>query len=112
MRLWHASRRGTDRRLGRERCARDIADCQNCQNWVIAKIENRSKLSRIALRLCSEARNPGNFGNFGIYGNIQLMSTSYSNTRPEVAVSEAMTLPQRYYTDPAWFQREMEAIHF
>jgi Rieske 2Fe-2S family protein len=40
------------------------------------------------------------------------MSTSYSNTRPELAVSEAMTLPQRYYTDPAWFQREMEAIHF
>jgi Rieske 2Fe-2S family protein len=40
------------------------------------------------------------------------MSTSYSNTRPEIAVSEAMTLPQRYYTDPAWFQREMEAIHF
>lgn len=39
------------------------------------------------------------------------MSTSYSNTRPELAASEAMTLPQRYYTDPAWFQREMEAIH-
>jgi len=40
------------------------------------------------------------------------MSTSYSNTRPEVAASEAMTLPQRYYTDPSCFQREMEAIHF
>jgi Rieske 2Fe-2S family protein len=40
------------------------------------------------------------------------MSTSYSNTRPEVAVSNATTLPQRYYTDPAWFQLEMEAIHF
>jgi len=40
------------------------------------------------------------------------MSTSYSNTRPEVALSEAMTLPQRYYTDPEWFRREMEAIHF
>lgn len=39
------------------------------------------------------------------------MST-YSNTRPEVAVSDAMTLPQSYYTDPAWFQHEMEAIHF
>src|SRR5215469_1694427 len=39
------------------------------------------------------------------------MST-YSNTRPEVAVSEAMTLPQRYYVDPDWFRREMEAIHF
>jgi phenylpropionate dioxygenase-like ring-hydroxylating dioxygenase large terminal subunit len=38
--------------------------------------------------------------------------SSYSNTRPEVALSEATTLPQRYYTDPAWFQREMEAIHF
>ncbi len=40
------------------------------------------------------------------------MSHLYSNTRPEVAASEAMTLPQRYYTDPEWFQREMEAIHF
>src|SRR5260370_16393707 len=40
------------------------------------------------------------------------MSTSYSNTRPELAVSEATTLPQRYYTDQDWFQREIEAIHF
>jgi glycine betaine catabolism A len=40
------------------------------------------------------------------------MSTSYSNTRPAVAAGEAMTLPASYYTDPAWFQREMEAIHF
>src|SRR5215467_14566301 len=40
------------------------------------------------------------------------MSSSYSNTRPEVAASDAMTLPQRYYTDPAWFEREMEAIYF
>jgi Rieske 2Fe-2S family protein len=40
------------------------------------------------------------------------MSSSYSNTRPELSVSEATTLPQRYYTDPAWFQREMEAIYF
>ncbi|HEX4603792.1 MAG TPA: aromatic ring-hydroxylating dioxygenase subunit alpha, partial [Candidatus Angelobacter sp.] len=40
------------------------------------------------------------------------MSTSYSNSRPAVDAAEAMTLPQRYYTDPAWFQREMEAIHF
>src|SRR5262249_32291123 len=40
------------------------------------------------------------------------MSTSYSNTRAEVTVSEASTLPQRYYTDPAWFRREIEAIHF
>lgn len=40
------------------------------------------------------------------------MSTTYSNSRPEIAASEAMTLPQRHYTDPDWFQREMEAIHF
>jgi Rieske 2Fe-2S family protein len=40
------------------------------------------------------------------------MSSSYSNTRPGVAVSEATTLPQSYYTDPAWFQREMETIYF
>ena len=40
------------------------------------------------------------------------MSASYSNTRPEVAVSDAMTLPQSYYTDPAWYLREMETIHF
>ncbi len=38
--------------------------------------------------------------------------SSYSNVRPELAVSEALTLPQRYYTDPVWFQREVEAIHF
>jgi Rieske 2Fe-2S family protein len=40
------------------------------------------------------------------------MSTPYSNTRPDVAASEATTLPQRYYTDPEWFQRELEAIYF
>jgi Rieske 2Fe-2S family protein len=40
------------------------------------------------------------------------MSATYSNTRPEIALSEAVTLPQRYYTDPEEFQREMEAIHF
>jgi Rieske 2Fe-2S family protein len=40
------------------------------------------------------------------------MSNAYTNTRPEVAVSEATTLPQRYYTDPDWFRREIEAIHF
>jgi Rieske 2Fe-2S family protein len=39
------------------------------------------------------------------------MSAQYSNTRPELSLSEALTLPQSYYTDPAWFQREMEAIH-
>jgi Rieske 2Fe-2S family protein len=40
------------------------------------------------------------------------MSASYFNTRPQVALSEAMTLPQRYYTSSDWFQREMDAIHF
>jgi Rieske 2Fe-2S family protein len=40
------------------------------------------------------------------------MLTSYTNTRPEIALSEAMTLPQRYYIAADWFQREMEAIHF
>src|SRR5437763_17168643 len=40
------------------------------------------------------------------------MSAPYANTRPAVALSEAMTLPQCYYTDPDLFQREMQAIHF
>ena len=40
------------------------------------------------------------------------MSTTYSNTRPEVAASDAMTLPARYYTDPALFQQEMDSIYF
>src|SRR5260370_6858949 len=40
------------------------------------------------------------------------MSSTYSNSRLEVAVSDASTLHQRYYTDRDWFQREMEAIHF
>ena len=40
------------------------------------------------------------------------MSAPYSNSRPALSLSEALTLPQRYYTDPEWFQREMEAIHF
>src|SRR5947209_9923624 len=40
------------------------------------------------------------------------MSATYANSRPGIPVTEAMTLPQRYYTDPAHFQREMEAIHF
>src|SRR5215471_12720298 len=40
------------------------------------------------------------------------MSTTYTNTRPAIAAREAMTLPQRYYTDPDCFQREMEAIYF
>jgi Rieske 2Fe-2S family protein len=34
----------------------------------------------------------------------------YVNTRPELA--EATTLPARYYTDPAHFARELEAIHY
>src|SRR5258708_26203286 len=37
---------------------------------------------------------------------------SYSNTRPEVALSDATTLPQRYYIASAWFQGETEGIHF
>ena len=40
-----------------------------------------------------------------------MMSAPYSNTRPALPISEALTLPQRYYADPEWFQREMEAIH-
>src|SRR5258708_20825657 len=40
------------------------------------------------------------------------MSKLYTNSRPEVVASDALTLPQSYYTDPAWFRREMEAIHF
>lgn len=39
------------------------------------------------------------------------MSTAYSNTRPAVALAEALTLPQRCYSDPEWFQREIESIH-
>jgi Rieske 2Fe-2S family protein len=40
------------------------------------------------------------------------MSASYPNTRPRVTLSEAMTLPQRYYSDHEWFECEMEAILF
>lgn len=32
--------------------------------------------------------------------------------RPSLKISEATTLAQRYYTDPEWFRREMEAVHF
>lgn len=39
------------------------------------------------------------------------MSAPYSNSRPALSLSEALTLPQSYYTDPEWFRREMEAIH-
>ncbi len=35
----------------------------------------------------------------------------YANTRRAIALSEATTLPQRYYASPKWFQRELEAIH-
>jgi Rieske 2Fe-2S family protein len=38
------------------------------------------------------------------------MST-YANTRPEIPV-ETLTLQASYYTDPAHFAREMDAIHF
>jgi Rieske 2Fe-2S family protein len=40
------------------------------------------------------------------------MATTYANTRPEVEVDAARTLPARYYTDPSWFQRELLAIHY
>lgn len=40
------------------------------------------------------------------------MSKTYTNSRPEVAIAQATTLPQSCYTDPAWFRQEMEAIHF
>jgi Rieske 2Fe-2S family protein len=36
----------------------------------------------------------------------------FSNTRPEVNVFEARTLPARHYTDPALFAAELERIHF
>jgi Rieske 2Fe-2S family protein len=36
---------------------------------------------------------------------------AYANTRPEMPVGY-QTLPARYYTDPAWFQQELEGIHF
>lgn len=32
-----------------------------------------------------------------------------ANTRPEIS-AEVRTLPARYYTDPAWFDRELESI--
>ena len=35
----------------------------------------------------------------------------YSNTRPPSYVT-ARTLPARYYTDPSWFRRELERIHY
>lgn len=56
--------------------------------------------------------NSGDFGNYGNCGNIQVMPASYSNTRPELPLTDALTLPQRYYNDPEWFRREMETIHF
>ena len=40
------------------------------------------------------------------------MSATYANTRPEIALSEATALPQKYYTDHDHFRREMESIHF
>src|SRR5438445_13365549 len=38
-------------------------------------------------------------------------TTRYANTRPEVSLEEAMTLPARYYTDPDLFRRELRAVH-
>jgi Rieske 2Fe-2S family protein len=32
-----------------------------------------------------------------------------ANTRPEIS-AEVRTLPTRYYTDPVWFDRELESI--
>ena len=40
------------------------------------------------------------------------MSVLYTNERPAVKAGEARTLPQECYTDPDFFRREMEAIHF
>jgi Rieske 2Fe-2S family protein len=37
--------------------------------------------------------------------------SAYSNSRPELPEG-TKTLPARYYTDPAWFARELEHIHF
>ncbi len=37
--------------------------------------------------------------------------SEYPNIRPELPAG-TKTLPARYYTDPAWFQRELERIHF
>jgi Rieske 2Fe-2S family protein len=39
-------------------------------------------------------------------------SFRYPNTRPEVRVDEARTLPAAYYTDPELFRRELAAIHY
>jgi Rieske 2Fe-2S family protein len=39
------------------------------------------------------------------------MIPTYANDRPPTDAS-VKTLPARYYTDPAWFQRELERIHF
>ncbi len=40
------------------------------------------------------------------------MSTpTYANTRPELSAA-ARTLPAGFYTDPAYFRRELEQIHF
>src|SRR5258708_14393314 len=40
------------------------------------------------------------------------MSVLYTNERPAVKAGEARALPQEGYTDPDFFRREMEAIHF
>ncbi len=39
------------------------------------------------------------------------MSVTYAQNRPE-RVAGAMTLPARYYTDPALFERELQRIHY
>src|SRR5262245_21254715 len=38
-------------------------------------------------------------------------AAAYANSRPDMPAG-VMTLPARYYTDPAHFRLEMERIHF
>jgi Rieske 2Fe-2S family protein len=37
--------------------------------------------------------------------------SSHANTRPPTDVSTT-TLPARFYTDPAWFERELDCVHY
>jgi Rieske 2Fe-2S family protein len=41
-----------------------------------------------------------------------MATPAYVNERPEVRATEALTLPARFYTDPALFRRELQAIHY
>jgi glycine betaine catabolism A len=40
------------------------------------------------------------------------MSTTYTNARPGIRIDQARTLPASFYTDPEYFRREIEAVHF